>query len=172
MKNAQQVKKQTSKQAQQVKKKVKQTKKQIQQARKEAQQVKKQAEMYEKAILKQLGVFMYNKRKARGVTIKDLNIMTGVGTAVISDLENQNSMPRVETLIRICEVLEISTSEMFDNMKVGTVKLGNNTVCVVDSPRNKYDELSSFVAGLDYSKEDVADIVSYVKYLDFKKQAQ
>ena len=37
---------------------------------------------------------------------------------------------------------------------------------------NKYDKLSSFVAGLDYTKEEVADIVSYIKYLDFKKQVK
>ena len=134
--------------------------------------VKKQVKLYEKEILKQVGVFIYNQRKKRGVTIKDLNLMTGVGTAVISDLENTKSMPRIETLLRICEVLDISLSDLFDHMKLGTVKTDSNSALVTDNPMNKYDKLSSFVAGLDYTKEEVADIVSYTKYLDFKKQVK
>ena len=134
--------------------------------------VKEQVKLYEKEILKQVGVFIYNQRKKRGVTIRDLNIMTGVGTAVISDLENTKSMPRIETLLRICEVLDISFSDLFDHMKLGTVRTDDNCVLVTDYPMNKYDKLSSFVAGLDYTKEEVADIVSYIKYLDFKKQVK
>ena len=139
---------------------------------KNPEDVKKQVKRYEKEILKQVGVFIYNQRKKRGVTIKDLNIMTGVGTAVISDLENTKSMPRIETLLRICEVLDISLSDLFDHMKLGTVKTDSNSTLVTDNPMNKYDKLSSFVAGLDYTKEEVADIVSYTKYLDFKKQVK
>ena len=134
--------------------------------------VKEQVKLYEKEILKQVGVFIYNQRKKRGVTIRDLNIMTGVGTAVISDLENTKSMPRIETLLRICEVLEISFSDLFDHMKLGNVMTDNHHAIVTDYPMNKYDKLSSFVAGLDYTKEEVADIVSYIKYLDFKKQVK
>lgn len=139
---------------------------------KNPKEVKKQVKLYEKEILKRVGVFIYNQRKARGVTIKDLNLMTGVGTAVISDLENTKSMPRIETLLRICEVLDISYSDLFDHMKLGTARTDDDSVLVTDNPKNKYDTVSSFVAGLDYTKEEVADIVSYMKYIDFKKQVK
>ena len=132
-------------------------------------EVKAQAERYEKEILKKIGVFFFNKRKARGIIIKDLNVMTGIGTAVISDLENKKSMPRLETLIRLCEVLEVPTSEMFDEMKKGAVNLNNNSKVIIDDTVNKYDDLSSFLASQDYTKEEVADIVSYAKFLEFKK---
>lgn len=134
--------------------------------------VKRQVKAYEKEILKRVGVFIYNQRKTKKVTIKDLNLMTGVGTAVISDLENTKSMPRIETLLRICEVLDISYSDLFDHMKIGTVRTDNYSVLVTDNKKNKYDTVSSFVAGLDYTKEEVADIVSYMKYIDFKKQVK
>lgn len=134
-----------------------------------AKEVKAQAERYEKEILKKIGVFFFNKRKARGIIIKDLNVMTGIGTAVISDLENKKSMPRLETLIRLCEVLEVPTSEMFDEMKKGAVNLNNNSKVIIDDTVNKYDDLSSFLASQDYTKEEVADIVSYAKFLEFKK---
>lgn len=134
-----------------------------------AKEVKAQAERYEKEILKKIGVFFFNKRKARGIIIKDLNVMTGIGTAVISDLENKKSMPRLETLIRLCEVLEVPTSEMFDEMKKGAENLNNNFKVIIDDTVNKYDDLSSFLASQDYTKEEVADIVSYAKFLEFKK---
>lgn len=134
-----------------------------------AKEVKAQAERYEKEILKKIGVFFFNKRKARGIIIKDLNFMTGIGTAVISDLENKKSMPRLETLIRLCEVLEVPTSEMFDEMKKGAENLNNNSKVIIDDTVNKYDDLSSFLASQDYTKEEVADIVSYAKFLEFKK---
>ena len=136
---------------------------------KKAKEVKAQAERYEKEILKKIGVFFFNKRKARGTIIKDLNVMTGIGTAVISDLENKKSMPRLETLIRLCEVLEVPTSEMFDEMKKGAENLNNNSTVIIDDTVNKYDDLSSFLASQDYTKEEVADIVSYAKFLEFKK---
>lgn len=139
---------------------------------KNPKEVKRQVKLYEKEILKRVGVFIYNQRKAREVTIKDLNLMTGVGTAVISDLENTKSMPRIETLLRICEVLDISYSDLFDHMKLGTARTDDGSVLVTDNPKNKYDTVSSFVAGLDYTKEEVADIVSYMKYIDFKKQVK
>ncbi len=139
---------------------------------KNSKEVKAQAERYEKEILKKMGVFFFNKRKARGIIIKDLNIMTGIGTAVISDLENKKSMPRLETLIRLCEVLEVPTSEMFDEMKKGAEKLNNNSKVIIDDTVSKYDDLSSFLASQDYTKEEVADIVSYAKFLEFKKQGK
>ena len=78
-------------------------------------------------------------------------------------------MPRLETLIRLCEVLEVPTSEMFDEMKKGAVNLNNNSKVIIDDTVNKYDDLSSFLASQDYTKEEVADIVSYAKFLEFKK---
>jgi transcriptional regulator with XRE-family HTH domain len=136
--------------------------------------IKHQVEMYEKIILNQVGVFVYNQRKQKNITIKDLNIMTGVGTAVISDLENQKSMPRVETLLRISEALDIPNTLLFEHMKLVTTAIGNGSRARADriSISNKYDQLATFVAGLDYSKEDVAEVVSYLKYLDYKKKAQ
>lgn len=141
---------------------------------KRVEDIKQQVEMYEKLILNQVGVFIYNQRKQKNITIKDLNIMTGVGTAVISDLENQKSMPRVETLLRISEALDIPNTLLFEHMKLVTTAIGSGSVVHADtiSVSNKYDQLATFVAGLDYSKEDVAEVVSYLKYLDYKKNTK
>ena len=138
---------------------------------KRADEIKAQVKMYEKAILEHIGPFIHNKRKEKGILIKDLNKITGVGTAVISDLENGVSMPRIETLLRICEAIEISYPTLFEQMKyVDTANNKGNKIIVDDT--NKYDRLNAIIAGIGYTKEDVVDIVSYAKFLDFKRQGK
>ncbi len=139
-----------------------------------ADEIKQQAEYYEKLILNQIGVFINTKRKEKGITVRDLNKMTGVSLGVISDLENTNCMPRVETLLRICEALDIDNTVLFENMKLAHTSARKDS-SVTASKIDKYDKLGQILAGLEdftYSKEDVAEIVSYMKYLDFKKQSK
>lgn len=136
---------------------------------KKAEEIKNQVKQYESLILRQIAPFIHRHRKDKGITIKDLNIMTGVGTAVISDLENEVSMPRIETLLRICEALEISCSSLFEQMKPIVTNKTNGSKMIIDDT-NKYDRLSAFMAGLNYPKEEIVEIVSYIKYLDYKKQ--
>lgn len=135
---------------------------------KKAEQIKVQVKEYEKLILKQIGAFIHNRRKEKGILIKDLNIMTGVGTAVISDLENQVSMPRIETLLRLCEALEISFPTLFEQMKYIEKNENGKGLTIVDNT-NKYDRLSTILASLDYTKEDIVDIVAYSKFLEYRK---
>lgn len=139
-----------------------------------ADEIKQQAEYYEKLILNQIGVFINTKRKEKGITVRDLNKMTGVSLGVISDLENTNCMPRVETLLRICEALDIDNTVLFENMKLAHTSTRKGA-SVQASKIDKYDKLGQILAGLEdftYTKEDVAEIVSYMKYLDFKKQSK
>jgi len=134
-----------------------------------ADKIKEQVKLYEKAIAEKVGIFILARRKEKGIIIKDLNIMTGVGTAVISDLENGLSLPRIETLLRICEALDISSSTLFEQMKIDEVKLSRGSKAIVDDT-NKYDRLSTGLTEFGYSKEDTMELVSYARYLDFKKQ--
>ena len=134
-----------------------------------ADKIKEQVKLYEKAIAEKVGRFILGRRKEKGVIIKDLNVMTGVGTAVISDLENGLSLPRIETLLRICEALDISSSTLFEQMKIDEVKLARGSKAIVDDT-NKYDRLSTGLTGFGFTKEDTMELVSYARYLDFKKQ--
>ena len=79
-------------------------------------------------------------------------------------------MPRIETFIRIAEALEIPLSLIFENMKPITTNEHNASKVKADDTLNKYDLLSSFVSSFNYTKEEIMDIVSYIKYIDFKKQ--
>ena len=136
---------------------------------KNAEDISKQAKIYEQLILNQIGAFIANKRNEKNITIRELNKITGVSIGVISDLENAKSMPRVETLIKLAEALEISLSLIFENMKPVTQKTSNNSKIIPDD-MNKYDKISTLLAGLSYTKEEITDIISYIKFTDYKKQ--
>ena len=94
---------------------------------KNTEDISKQAKIYEQLILNQIGAFIANKRNEKNITIRELNKITGVSIGVISDLENAKSMPRVETLIKLAEALEISLSLIFENMKPATQKTSNKS---------------------------------------------
>lgn len=136
---------------------------------KNAEDISKQAKIYEQLILNQIGAFIANKRNEKNITIRELNKITGVSIGVISDLENAKSMPRIETIIKLAEALEISLSLIFENMKPATQKISNHSKIIPDDI-NKYDKISTLLAGLSYTKEEIADIISYIKFTDYKKQ--
>ncbi len=136
---------------------------------KNAEDISKQAKIYEQLILNQIGAFIANKRNEKNITIRELNKITGVSIGVISDLENAKSMPRVETIIKLAEALEISLSLIFENMKPATQKKSNKSKIIPDD-MNKYDKISTLLAGLSYAKEEITDIISYIKFTDYKKQ--
>ena len=136
---------------------------------KNAEDISKQAKIYEQLILNQIGAFIANKRNEKNITIRELNKITGVSIGVISDLENAKSMPRIETIIKLAEALEISLSLIFENMKPATQKISNHSKIIPDD-MNKYDKISTLLAGLSYAKEEITDIISYIKFTDYKKQ--
>ena len=136
---------------------------------KNVEDISKQAKIYEQLILNQIGAFIANKRNEKNITIRELNKITGVSIGVISDLENAKSMPRIETIIKLAEALEISLSLIFENMKPATQKTSNKSKIIPDD-MNKYDKISTLLAGLSYTKEDITDIISYIKFTDYKKQ--
>ena len=132
--------------------------------------IKNEADKYEKIILNQIGTYINNKRKESNLTIRELNSITGVSLAVLSDLENAKSMPRIETFLRIAEALEIRHSQLFEHMKpVSTFSVEDKeTECT----SNKYDQLATFMAGLGYNKEDTSEMVNYLKFIDHKKHIE
>ncbi len=79
----------------------------------ETEQKAKQEEM---RILKELGNFFYNERANKNISVRALNKLSGVSIAVIADLENAKSMPRIETLIRLGLALDIKSNTIFSVM--------------------------------------------------------
>ena len=41
-----------------------------------------------------------------------------------------------------------------------------------DNMISKYDKISSLLSNLEYSKKEIADIVAFAEFIDFKKQGR
>lgn len=67
---------------------------------------------YAEIIAKRIKILMYE----RGLNIKNLSKMTGIDQSTISNILNKKcKRPRISTVSRICEALNISLVEFFDN---------------------------------------------------------
>ena len=115
----------------------------------------------ENLILKKLGTYISMQRKQHSLTQKDLNKLSHVSLAVIADLENGKSMPRVETLIRLACAMGIDINEIFEEMKCVPSRAVNNI------PSSKAS-LASSIAGFGYDKNMVNEIMDFISYIEHK----
>lgn len=53
-------------------------------------------------------------RIKRGLSLRDLSLMSGVDSGTINRLENGLSKPRAKTVKALCDALDVSISELFD----------------------------------------------------------
>ena len=49
--------------------------------------------------------------KERHLSVKELSILTGLSPSTVYGMVNRNTVPRVETMLRICNALNIRLSE-------------------------------------------------------------
>lgn len=69
-----------------------------------------------------------SQRKRRGWTLSDLSARSGVSIAAISKIENGQSRPGADTLIRIARALEITVAEIMEPPRAPTPGLARLTV--------------------------------------------
>ncbi|RAI14121.1 MAG: hypothetical protein DK841_03275 [Candidatus Melainabacteria bacterium] len=117
----------------------------------------------EACVLKNLAVFISTIRKDKGLSVRELNERSRVSLAVINDLEKARSMPRVETLIRLGLALEIDFNEVFKALILPDKISTDINFCKI----NKTD-LAMDIARYGYDKNQVAEILDFIKYIDFK----
>lgn len=108
-------------------------------------------------ILTQLGTFIVANRHRKKLTQKEVNKKSHVSLAVIADLENCKSMPRIETLVRISSALEININEVFEVMKYNKSKN-------IDEPYK-----ASILASFGYDKYEVELILQFMRFIKFEK---
>ena len=61
----------------------------------------------------QIGKKINQFRKEKGLTIKDFSEMSGISTALVSQLERGIGNPTLSVLRQICRTLETSMSSLF-----------------------------------------------------------
>lgn len=64
-------------------------------------------------------------RNSQGISIRQLEFLSGVSQATISRIENENHSPSIETLEKICKALDITLKDLVDNNENLSVDLLN-----------------------------------------------
>lgn len=127
-------------------------------------EVKNSAQIIEKNILKRLGSFFYNARTEKDFTVRKLTDLSGVSNAVISDLENANTMPRVETIIKLALALGINDmDEMFSSTFIA------NREANKESSRGAWGTIKQCLIELDYNNAEIHRVGQYLKFLTYLK---
>ena len=118
----------------------------------------------EQLVLNKLAVFISEKRNDKNLSVREVNERSKVSLAVINDLEKARSMPRVETLIRLALALEIDFNEVFKALILPDVITDTN------SNENKKTDLAMDISKYGYDKNQVSEIMDFIKYIDFKRR--
>lgn len=67
--------------------------------------------MYEELFYKRLAEL----RMKKGVSARDMSLSIGQAAGYINSLENKNGFPSMQVFFYICEYLEVTPSEFFDD---------------------------------------------------------
>ncbi len=128
-----------------------------------AEKVSEITDYLEKCVLKKLAVFISAIRKEKGLSVREVNERSKVSLAVINDLEKARSMPRVETLIRLGLALEIDFNEVFR-----ALILPDKISTDINFYKVNKTDLAMDIARYGYDKNQIAEIIDFIKYIDFK----
>jgi len=104
-----------------------------------------------KSVYEQIGKVIRKARQQRGLTLEELAEKCERDWSYISQIERARSVPSIETLRRICEVLRIPLSSLFS----------------IHTPvEYKYDPLTGRIVALldNTSPRDKKVIASYLKH--------
>ena len=74
-------------------------------------------EMY-KEITKRIGNIFHYYRSKKGLSLRELYRRLSISIAVMSDMETGKKLPRIETLIVLCNYLDIPLEKIFSNKLV------------------------------------------------------
>lgn len=95
-------------------------------------------------MIKSLGKSLIKARKAKHLTQEQLSELSGVSLSQLSRLECDKSSPTIETLVALCEVLEVGLDEiLYDYLPPNTAAQNPNikhVVSIMESMDNKHYE--------------------------------
>lgn len=60
-------------------------------------------------------IHLWEIRHKRGITLKELEEMTGIGKTTLNNIENGKNSPTLEEMERICRALDVPFMELFES---------------------------------------------------------
>lgn len=99
---------------------------------------------------KNMGVFLQEIRKTKGLTQKELAEQVGVSDKTISKWENGNSEPDTSLLLSLCKALDITVNEFLSCERIPpedySMKAEENIMALIEE--NKRTKRSSIISGV------------------------
>ena len=106
---------------------------------------------------KSVGDILKDQRERKRLTLREVEIQSGVSNAYLSQLENGKiKKPSANTLYKLSELLEIN----FDDLMVAAG--------IVEKKRESTNSFS-FSSEQNVTKEEEAELLNYLKYMRYKK---
>lgn len=113
-------------------------------------------------IMFNLGGFIKNKRVEKNISIRDLNGLSRVSTAVVSDIENGVSLPRIEILVRLALAMDIPLNELFANF----VSQSYQVVPI----EKQQQTLSSMLQMTGLTRIEANEVLEFIEFKKSRKQ--
>lgn len=66
---------------------------------------------------------VYELRKKKNMTLKQLSEKAGIGMTTINDFEKDRTSPTLETITRLADALDVSVDELFEEKKPKSITL-------------------------------------------------
>ena len=120
-----------------------------------------------KVIGRLLGRMLVSKREALGYTQKDLVKKAKVSMTVLSDIENGRKIPRVETIVKLAQVVEIPLTDIFNQAILPadlSTQRGINSNEKAKCNPESLSSIDEFLLRDGFSKSDINYILDFIEY--------
>ena len=123
-------------------------------------------------------------RKKQGMSQKDLADKLGITPVMISQYENEKRNPKLETLQKISDALEVDISELSDSLNIKIAFLPNAKEDTMSSRLNEYWKRTANATGKDtinmtlaahfdgdeYTPEELEEIRQFAEFVKSKRK--
>ena len=122
---------------------------------------RKTKNVYEQ-MCRMIGAYINKVREEKGISLREMYRRTNISIAVLSDIENGQKLPRIESLIKLALALDIPMSDIFGS------KLYPDFV-IKPFKQVKEELLKNPPIHYDFSKDELKELKDFVEYIKFKR---
>lgn len=121
-------------------------------------------------LTKVIGREFHEYREKKGLSLRDIYIPEKISMAVISDLENGKKMPRVETLIRLMNIVDMPYSCLFNAKKLPkTMQTASTRIALVQGSNYLNDDLAELLLQKGYNHKEIEMIAQFMNFVKFQR---
>ena len=126
---------------------------------------RKTKNVYEQ-MCRMLGTYINKVREEQGISLREMYRRTNISIAVLSDIENGQKLPRIDTLIKLALALDIPLNHIFGSECHTEFVFSND---IRPFKQTKEEMLKSPILHFDLSKDEIKELDNFMDYIKFKR---